>query len=106
MELGVLKALTELMNYDDPQLLCVVLEGIDHILQIGNTSDDENQLAIQFDELGGVTRLESLQLHSNAEIYNKVVAMLDKYYTIQETGDVHQNNDETNGFRSETKYNF
>ncbi len=83
---GTLEALTYLLAGSDIQILSVILEAVDHILG-AQWEKEENNPVTQFESIGGLKKLEALQLHPNGEIYQKTVNLMDKYYQIQEVGD-------------------
>jgi hypothetical protein len=85
-ELGMIEMLIpHLTSFQDPSMLLLILEAITQYLHFGEPQrdDDDNLFAIRFDELGGVKALEELQTHQNITIYNHVVEMLDRFYTLE-----------------------
>lgn len=80
---GILKALSSVLWMNEARLLAVALEGIDNVLKNGKehfTQNGENQFALVFEQEGGIDRLESLQVHPNIQIYERVIKMLETYF--------------------------
>jgi len=92
VEQGALKAFVDALNLGDTELLCASLEAILHILDCGVETNEiegadpinENYLAEEFAELGGVSRLETLLMNSNRQIYELVTEIMIKHYEIED----------------------
>jgi len=84
--LGVLPALCSLLEAPDAELLLAVVEALEATLAAGeaNSTAGVNRCVELIDEAGGIERLEALQLHENAEVYGKVVRLLDTYFGTDE----------------------
>ena len=86
----------------DSKVLMVVLEAINNLLRAGgavfsNSKDcDSNEIAIKFDEIGGLSKMEELQEHPNIKIYKKVVEIMDEHYGLIEMVD--ENDPPSEGF--------
>ncbi len=81
----VLEAMLETINVLDPQAELTLLQAIDHVLASGSTTGITNNIAAMFDLIGGRARLEQLQAHANPQIYKTAVAILEKYYKMDES---------------------
>lgn len=86
VEQGVLPPLIEIFKCSDPKIIMVALEGVDNILKIG-ASGDQNKFAEIVEECGGVDQLESLQRHDNEDIYKKAVHVLQTYFESEDEED-------------------
>lgn len=92
VEQGALKAFVEAIKQSNPDFILTALEVISHVLECGVDAGGiegadpitENYLASEFEELGGVSRLEELQMHSNRKICECSLEILAKYYHTEE----------------------
>jgi hypothetical protein len=82
LQLGVLSPFCQLLSTDDPQILVVVLDGINNILKMAS-SDENDLLAVtsQIEECSGLDKIEELQNHRNEEIYKLAFDIIDRYFT-------------------------
>jgi importin subunit alpha-6/7 len=65
---GALKALTSVLSIDDARILIVCIEGLSNFLKSGKEhfmQGDDNPFAIELEQIGGVDKLEELQMHKN-----------------------------------------
>lgn len=93
LDYGIMEPYIEMLNTKDPVLLKVLLEGISFMLDAGVREDTmDNEVAIRFEENGGLSRLESLQYHSNRNVYEKSVLIIDKFYGLEEVGQACEQN--------------
>jgi len=90
VELGALVAICEILNMQDAKVLLIALEALNNILRAGkdminfDKGETINEVALKFDEMDGVAKLEGLQTHPNVKIYQKVVAIMDEHYGLEE----------------------
>jgi importin subunit alpha-6/7 len=92
LELGAFPYLCDILSMKDPKVLLVVLEAINNLLRAGNAFDDDsnsktNEVALKFDEIGGLSKMEELQEHPNVKIYKKVVEIMEEHYGLIEIND-------------------
>lgn len=80
---GILQVLVEMLRSKSPDVLLEVLKAIEKVLEVGDFKD-HNEIAVNWQEMGGVEAMEKLETHSNREVYEKVVKILDAYYTVEE----------------------
>ena len=91
--LGAFERLVDSLQHQDSRILLNALEAINNLLRagkevmLGEKNSGFNELAIRFDEMGGLNRLEELQTHPNAKVYNKVVAIMDEHFGLEEVTD-------------------
>lgn len=89
-ELGVMNILCDILDMTDPKVLFIALEALNNILRAGKEmvncekGSQVNEIALKFDEMDGVSKLEALQTHPNVKIYQKVVAIMDEHYGLEE----------------------
>jgi len=81
---GLLALILMLDERNDIGLLKKVLEGIESLLSIYE-GEYENIYAMRFDSIGGVERLEDLQMNSDMEVFKRTQAILDQYYYSDQT---------------------
>lgn len=62
----------------DSKSLIVAMEGLENVLKHGKTH--ENAFGLEFEKLGGLDILESLQQHKNAEVYAKALKLIEDYF--------------------------
>jgi HEAT repeat protein len=87
---GCIKPLCDLLSCSDAKIIIVALEGLENILRVGE-SDKEiagptgiNQFAQAIEEAEGVDKIEDLQEHSNEDIYEKSVQILEEFFDVEE----------------------
>lgn len=86
---GILEILCRLLDFKDSRILMLVLEAISNFLKAGRTHQilqnlTSDKVGINFDEAGGIAKLESLQDHPNINVYNKVTEILSKFFDAEE----------------------
>ncbi|XWS57453.1 hypothetical protein CRYUN_Cryun09bG0175300 [Craigia yunnanensis] len=83
---GCIKPLCDLLNCPDPRIVTVSLEGLENILKVGEADKNlgstggVNLYAQMIDDAEGLEKIENLQSHDNAEIYEKAVKILETYW--------------------------
>lgn len=93
IDLKAFPLLCEILDMKDSRVLLVVLEAINNILKAGASGLDgekgtpNNEVAIMFDEIGGLSKMEELQRHPNVKIYKKVIEIMDEHYGLIELTD-------------------
>lgn len=86
-DIGIFDIFVEMLDTQDSKTLQVVLEAINNILKCGEQFfefDGENIFLVKFDQLGGMQKLEKLQMHQNQEIYDRAFKIMEKYFEIEE----------------------
>jgi hypothetical protein len=82
LQQGVLVPFIQLLNTDDPQILVVVLDGINNILKMASSNEsDLLALTAQIEECSGLDKIEELQNHRNEEIYKLAYDIIDHYFS-------------------------
>lgn len=86
VEVGVLAPLIGVMTAKEAKTVLVVLDAISNILRAASKYSEEAKrlLCIQFEELGGVDKLEMLQNHDNNEIYEYAQRLIDTFFSEDE----------------------
>uniref|UniRef100_A0A023GNK8 Importin subunit alpha n=2 Tax=Amblyomma TaxID=6942 RepID=A0A023GNK8_AMBTT len=79
VEQGVVAPLCNLLTVRDPQVVQVVLDGLNNILKIAGTQF--YAVASSIEECGGLDKIEALQNHENEEIYKLAYEIIDQYFS-------------------------
>jgi len=86
----ILQPMVELLDSRDTKVISISLECIENVLHTGevqaNKSNGVNPFCEKFEEVEGIDKLEALQEHSNEDIYQKAVNLLEKYFNAEEDG--------------------
>eukprot|EP00826_Nyctotherus_ovalis_P030726 TRINITY_DN24539_c0_g1_i2.p1 TRINITY_DN24539_c0_g1~~TRINITY_DN24539_c0_g1_i2.p1 ORF type:complete len:246 (-),score=50.71 TRINITY_DN24539_c0_g1_i2:140-877(-) len=69
---GLLKAVADWMETKDPELVSILLDILDEVVEGGK------EVALEFELLGGRSKLEFIQLHGNVAFYNRSLSLLKK----------------------------
>jgi importin subunit alpha-1 len=92
--MGIIEPLAEILKSGDTRLLCVVLDAVGAILDVGATlasaggrAGAANSIADAFEEIGLLDSLERLQTMDNDDVYKKCVTIIEKHYGAEETND-------------------
>jgi len=85
---GCIKPLCDLLTCSDTRIITVALEGLENVLRVGEkdakSNNGVNQYATYIEEADGLTKIEELQNHSNNDIYEKAVKILEVYFAAEE----------------------
>jgi importin subunit alpha-1 len=84
----VIPPLVDIMSNDDSRMICVVMDAVNAILKVekqfadsGNPAAALCRFAEQFEEAGGVQRLEELQEHACDDVFEKARDLVDQYFS-------------------------
>ncbi|KAJ1353411.1 oligo-1,6-glucosidase ima3 [Parelaphostrongylus tenuis] len=75
---GVIQPFCALLDCKDPQIIQVVLDGINNILKMAGTGVEA--ICAQIEECGGLDKIEQLQSHDNEDIYKLTYEIIDTYF--------------------------
>jgi len=85
---GCIRPLCDLLNVNDPKIVTIALEGLENILKVGEeeakATNGQNQMAVFISEAEGLNKIEDLQQHSNNDIYEKCIKILETYFGVEE----------------------
>jgi len=80
--LGVIPPFTQLMGAtQDPKLIGVVMDGLSNILKCAEKLGETDQVATMIEEANGLEYLEAIQNHTNQDVYNKAIELIDRFFT-------------------------
>jgi importin subunit alpha-6/7 len=86
---GCIRPLCDLLTVSDPKIVTIALEGIENILKIGEedmrlNGSTQNQMGVFISEAEGLNKIEDLQQHSNNDIYEKSIKILETYFGVED----------------------
>lgn len=76
---GVIPPFCNLLGCKDPQVIQVVLDGINNMLKMAGTQVEA--LANMIEECGGLDKIEQLQNHENIDIYKLAYDIIEQYFS-------------------------
>eukprot|EP00919_Chromeraceae_sp_WS-2016_P059847 GHVR01142244.1.p1 GENE.GHVR01142244.1~~GHVR01142244.1.p1 ORF type:complete len:518 (+),score=120.84 GHVR01142244.1:29-1582(+) len=86
---GCVAPLCGLLRVKDTKIVSVALEALENILRMGASKQKDSNLPdnpwiATIEQCDGVEQIEKLQEDANEEIYNKAVALLERYFPVEE----------------------
>ncbi|KAL3805766.1 hypothetical protein ACHAW5_005978 [Stephanodiscus triporus] len=85
---GCIRPLCDLLTVNDVKIVTIALEGLENILKVGedeaNATGSHNQMSTYVAEAEGLNKIEELQQHSNNDIYEKCIKILETYFGVEE----------------------
>jgi len=86
---GCIKPLCDLLACPDARIITVALEGLENILKVGEKEEmiqahGMNKYANAVEEADGLDKIENLQKHSNNEIYERAMKILEKFFAAED----------------------
>eukprot|EP01023_Acetabularia_acetabulum_P017932 TRINITY_DN1901_c2_g1_i2.p1 TRINITY_DN1901_c2_g1~~TRINITY_DN1901_c2_g1_i2.p1 ORF type:complete len:546 (+),score=122.34 TRINITY_DN1901_c2_g1_i2:163-1800(+) len=87
---GVVKPFCDLLNCHDARIINVCLEGLNNILQVGESRknqggpDARNVFVGYVEDADGVSKLEELQNHQHEDVYKKAVKLLETFFETEQ----------------------
>lgn len=93
VEQGCIEPLCNLLTVHDARIVSVALEGLENILRVGQKEKDTsgaeyNDYARAIEAVGGLDKIEALQQHSNQEVYEKAVRILEVFFMADEEEEI------------------
>lgn len=93
VEQGCIEPLCNLLSVHDSRIVSVALEGLENILRVGQKEKDAlsaeyNEYARSIEGVGGLDKIEGLQHHSNQEVYEKAVRILEVFFIPEEDEEI------------------
>lgn len=90
---GCIEPLCNLLGVHDSKIVSVALEGLENILRVGQKERDTsgadfNEYAQNIESVGGLDKIEGLQQHSNQEVYEKAVRILEVFFMADEEEEI------------------
>ncbi|KAK2508993.1 hypothetical protein MC885_012494 [Smutsia gigantea] len=81
---GVLEPLVNLLPIQDTRIVIIILDIISFILQAAEKLSEKENLCLLIEELGGIDRIEALQLHENHQVALSALNIIEKYFCEEE----------------------
>merc|ERR1711957_1001303 len=85
---GCIRPLCDLLTVNDVKIVTIALEGLENILKVGEdeatSTGTHNQMSTYVAEAEGLNKIEELQQHSNNDIYEKCIKILEAYFGVDE----------------------
>ncbi len=75
-----------MLDAPEAEVVKLILGTVSKVLMAGEKEDGENDYADQFESVGGLKKLESLQLHPNREIYDAALKVMKQHFEVDEVG--------------------
>lgn len=79
-ECGVLRPFVEMLGSQDTRTLLVVLTGIGRLFTLAVKLGATPSFCLKFEELGGLDKVEKLQMHYHMDVYEMAFDIIDSYY--------------------------
>ncbi|XP_077879852.1 importin subunit alpha-8 [Ictidomys tridecemlineatus] len=83
---GVMEPLLNLLSVPDVRMVNIILDVIAYILQKAERICEKENMCILIEELGGIDRIEALQLHENHQISQAAQNLIEKHFGEEEDG--------------------
>jgi len=77
---NVIQPLCDVLTLQDTKLLKTVLDALENILRVGASSGGTNPYALLIEEADGLGKIEALESHANAQIYERAVRIIEDYF--------------------------
>jgi importin subunit alpha-1 len=88
VNLGCIPPLCDLLTVMDSKIVQVALNGLEHILRIGEEDSKQtgqtNLYSVLIEECYGLDKIEFLQNHENQDIYQKAFDIIERYFGTEE----------------------
>lgn len=84
---GCIRPLCDLLSVNDTKIVTIALEGLENILKVDAEEakvTGVNQMATYIAEAEGLSKIEELQQHSNNDIYEKCIKILETYFGVED----------------------
>ncbi|XP_020007064.2 importin subunit alpha-8-like [Castor canadensis] len=81
---GVLGPLMDLLTVPDVRIVVIILDVVACVLQAAEKVREKASLCLLLEELGGVDRIEALQLHENRQISQSALSIIEKHFSEEE----------------------
>ncbi|XP_012666238.1 importin subunit alpha-8 [Otolemur garnettii] len=83
---GVLEPLINLLIVPDVKIVLIILDIIAYILQAAEKVSEKENLCLLIEELGGIDKIEALQLHENHRIGQTALRIIEKHFEEEDEG--------------------
>jgi len=84
---GAIPAMCSLLRCRDWRTILTTLDGLENVLKASEEVGQVEKVACAIEECGGLDLIEQLQSHENNEVYNKVFAIIDTFFSDENADD-------------------
>ncbi|XP_028746104.1 importin subunit alpha-8 isoform X1 [Peromyscus leucopus] len=88
---GVLGPLLNLLTAPDMKIVAIILDIISFFFQRADRLHEKQKMYLLMEEVGGIEKIESLQLHQNCHISQSALNIIEKHFGEEENGDIFPN---------------
>uniref|UniRef100_A0A673UH42 Importin subunit alpha n=1 Tax=Suricata suricatta TaxID=37032 RepID=A0A673UH42_SURSU len=77
---GVLEPLVNLLTIQDPKIIIIILDVLSLILKAAEKLSEKENMCLLMEEIGGVDKIEALQLHENPQVALTALNIIEKHF--------------------------
>ncbi|XP_052611155.1 importin subunit alpha-8 [Peromyscus californicus insignis] len=88
---GVLGPLLNLLTAPDMKIVAIILDIISFLFQEADRLHEKEKMYLLMEEVGGIEKIESLQLHQNCHVSRSALNIIEKHFGEEEDGDIFPN---------------
>uniref|UniRef100_A0A2K6UG20 Importin subunit alpha n=1 Tax=Saimiri boliviensis boliviensis TaxID=39432 RepID=A0A2K6UG20_SAIBB len=81
---GILEPLVNLLTAPDVKIVLIILDVISFILEVAEKLSEKEHVCLLIEELGGIDRIEALQLHEKRQISLLALNIIEKHFSEEE----------------------
>ncbi|XP_004691721.2 PREDICTED: importin subunit alpha-8 [Condylura cristata] len=85
---GVLQPLVNLLTVQDTKIVLIILDIISNIFQAAGRLSEKEYLFLLIEEVGGIDRIEALQLHENRQVALTASNIIENHFCEEEENDI------------------
>uniref|UniRef100_H0VQS0 Importin subunit alpha n=1 Tax=Cavia porcellus TaxID=10141 RepID=H0VQS0_CAVPO len=78
---GILGPLLNLLTAPEAKIILIILDVISYILQVPQKKSDKENLCLLIEELGGINKIEALQLHENSQVSSAALHIIESHFS-------------------------
>ncbi|XP_054549688.1 importin subunit alpha-8 isoform X2 [Talpa occidentalis] len=86
---GVLQPLVNLLTVQDTKIVLIILDVISYIFQAAERLSEKENLFLLIEEVGGIARIEALQLHENRQVALTASNIIENHFCEEEENGIH-----------------
>lgn len=82
VDMDAIESMTDVLDLTDSGMVLVALEAVENVLRVGKQG--RKRYDVFFDECDGIAKLEVLQHHTNPQVYDKSVEIIEEFFGFDE----------------------